>query len=387
MNTKGKWFMPRAILATLALWASASFGAEDIIERAVPIAPNQLTAPAIRPIGPLATVVPSLEQHLAQLEAEARATLGTFSTPGSNHPANPYALYTTMMDIMKTIIREARMTHDLARAEKKLQLEETATRIANDADAISRQMEEARANAQTAANSANIQLITGIVSAASQMRGAVAAAGATTGIGSIATGAAVGAGASAGNAGAAAGIPGASAGAAAGGKAAGAGGGAAAGGSAGAARGQLSIEQQVGLLQQQVSMLQTQLAMLQAAVQVTPSGVKLQGPTVTILGGVVTIEAQNNVALRAGSNVDVRTGVNLSVSTGGNTSVQTGANLSLRSGAGTLVQASAPLDLKGSMISLNGGTKPLATVGSHVQVTPGSSSGQIVTGSPTILGN
>lgn len=376
MNTKGKWFMPRAILAILALWASASFGAEDIIERAVPIAPNQLTAPAIRPIGPLATVVPSLEQHLAQLEAEARATLGTFSTPGSNHPANPYALYTTMMDIMKTIIREARMTHDLARAEKKLQLEETATRIANDADAISRQMEEARANAQTAANSANIQLITGIVSAASQMRGAVAAAGATTGIGSIATGAAVGAGASAGNAGAAAG-----------GKAAGAGGGAAAGGSAGAARGQLSIEQQVGFLQQQVSMLQTQLTMLQAAVQVTPSGVKLQGPTVTILGGVVTIEAQNNVALRAGSNVDVRTGVNLSVSTGGNTSVQTGANLSLRSGAGTLVQASALLDLKGAMISLNGGTKPLATVGSHVQVPPGSSSGQIITGSPTILGN
>jgi len=105
----------------------------------------------------------------------------------------------------------------------------------------------------------------------------------------------------------------------------------------------------MAILQQQVRTLQAQFATLQAAVQVTPTGVTLQGPTVTIAGGVVTIQAQNNVALRAGG----------------------------------------PLDLKGSMIRLNGGTKPLATLGSQVKVetSTGPALGQIVTGSQTILGN
>lgn len=44
------------------------------------------------------------------------------------------------------------------------------------------------------------------------------------------------------------------------------------------------------------------------------------------------------------------------------------------------------LDLKGTAIRLNGGTKPLATVGSQVQV-PGQPIGQVMTGSGTILGN
>ena len=99
----------------------------------------------------------------------------------------------------------------------------------------------------------------------------------------------------------------------------------------------------------------------------------LQGPTVTIAGGVVNIQAQNNVALRAGSNV----------------AVQAAGNLALQSGAGTALQAGAPLDLKGPMIRLNGGTKPLATLGSQVTVEGfgGTAHGQIITGSPTILGN
>ena len=134
-------------------------------------------------------------------------------------------------------------------------------------------------------------------------------------------------------------------------------------------------------------MLQAQLAALQAAVQVTSMGVTLQGPTVTITGGAVNIQAQNNVGLTAGSNVAMRVGSDLSASVGRNSTIQTGSNLAILSGAGATLSASGRLDLKGSQIVLNGGTKPLATVGSHVQVTPGSSSGQIITGSPTILGN
>jgi uncharacterized protein YraI len=92
----------------------------------------------------------------------------------------------------------------------------------------------------------------------------------------------------------------------------------------------------------------------------------------------VNIQAQSNVAVRAGAD--------LSATVGRNTSVQTGANLSLRSGAGTALQAAGSLDLKGSTILLNGGTKPVATVGSQVQM-PGQPIGQVITGSPTVLGN
>jgi hypothetical protein len=111
------------------------------------------------------------------------------------------------------------------------------------------------------------------------------------------------------------------------------------------------------------------------------------GPFDLIGGGVVTVQAQSNMALTASSNVAVRAGADFLATVGRNTSIQTASNLALRSSAGTTLQASGPLDLKGSTILLNGGTKPLATVGSQVQVVPGSSTGQIVTGSPTVLGN
>jgi hypothetical protein len=124
------------------------------------------------------------------------------------------------------------------------------------------------------------------------------------------------------------------------------------------------------------------------------SRLTLQGPTVTIAGGAVTIRTQNNLALEAGLNVTVRAGADLSAMVGRNTAVQTsstlalrsGSDLSLRSDAGTVLQAAGSLNLKGSMILLNGGTKPLATVGSQVQI-PGQPNRQVVTGSPTVLGN
>jgi len=123
-----------------------------------------------------------------------------------------------------------------------------------------------------------------------------------------------------------------------------------------------ALEQTVALLQQQVQSLQAQLAALQAAVQVTPNGMTLQGPTVTIAGGNIQIQAQQNTAITAAS------------------------TLTLQSGGATALQASGSLNLKGSTIVLNGGTKPLATVGSQVQV-PGQPIGQIMTGSGTLMGN
>jgi hypothetical protein len=129
----------------------------------------------------------------------------------------------------------------------------------------------------------------------------------------------------------------------------------------------LPIEQQLAALQQQV---QAQLAALQAVVRVTSTGNAWQDPTVTIIGAEVNIQARDNVTLMAASTVSVRA-----------------ANLALSSSGGAVLQAGTKLDLKGLPVTLNGGGKPLATVGSLVQMVPGSAngSGSVITGSQTVL--
>ena len=130
--------------------------------------------------------------------------------------------------------------------------------------------------------------------------------------------------------------------------------------------------------------MQSQLAMLQTAVVVPSNGVTLQGPTVNLW-------AQNNdVKVNAKGNVTLRADKDLNINVGYNASLDASSNLTIKSGAGTVVQAGAPLDLTGSLIRLNGGgtnqgIKPLALLGSQVQVS--GSNGQIVTGSANILGN
>ena len=56
------------------------------------------------------------------------------------------------------------------------------------------------------------------------------------------------------------------------------------------------------------------------------------------------------------------------------------AGTSMKSNSTIAVESAGTLALKGSQTKLNGGMKPLATVGSAV------GNGQILTGSPTVLG-
>ena len=123
-------------------------------------------------------------------------------------------------------------------------------------------------------------------------------------------------------------------------------------------------------VEQQVQALQAQLAALQAVVRVTSTGNAGQDPTVTIIGAEVNIQARDNLMLTAASTMSVKT-----------------ANLALSSTGGAVLQAGATLGLKGSLMTLNGGGKPLATVGSLVQTLPGSAngSGSVITGSQTVL--
>lgn len=126
-----------------------------------------------------------------------------------------------------------------------------------------------------------------------------------------------------------------------------------------------TVEQQLAALQQHVQALQSQMAALQSVLKIASDGA-------------VTILSPASISVQAGKDISIGAGKNVSIGSGQNIFVQ---------GNGTaLVEGKGRLDLKGLPIKLNGGSKPLATVGSQVQV-PGQPIGQVSTGSGTILGN
>ena len=132
-----------------------------------------------------------------------------------------------------------------------------------------------------------------------------------------------------------------------------------------------SLEQQVVVLQQQVQSLQGQLAAIQSVLKVTPTSATLQAPAVSILSlEGTTIQSSKGITVKAATDI----------------AVQSQAGTSIKVGTTATIQASGVTELKGAILKLNGGTKPIATVGSQVQV-PGQPIGQVMTGSGTILGN
>ncbi|MDO9119854.1 MAG: hypothetical protein Q7U39_18000 [Nitrospira sp.] len=113
----------------------------------------------------------------------------------------------------------------------------------------------------------------------------------------------------------------------------------------------LTVDQRLAAMQQQIQALQMQVSALQAIVNITPSAVTIHS------NGSLVIQAAKGVSIGAGQNV------------------------AIQSNGGVLVEGKGPLDLKAPLITMNGGTKPLATVGSAV------GNGKVLTGSGTILGN
>jgi hypothetical protein len=89
----------------------------------------------------------------------------------------------------------------------------------------------------------------------------------------------------------------------------------------------------------------------------------------------MSIEA---ISLRSNKVVTIEAGTSLDVRSSSASAIKSNSTLLLE-GAGTL-------DLKGGVIRHNGGGKPLATVGSQVQI-PKQPIGQVITGSQTVLGN
>ncbi len=335
-------------LSILALYAGMVQADERVAERAVPLSTGM---PLVT--GTLANLLTDLDRQLKLIEAEASAVRASAAQRGTNIPAIVTSRYPRLLTLVRETAQKARSVRDTARLQKQLELEQKAAQIASDLDAIDRQIDEARAKAQAAQEAATLQFLTSIASAAAQMSGGLA-------------------GAAAGAAGSAFGqLP--------------------AGAVAQAPGSQLprgtpvleapgqrpgattntEVEQRLAALQQQVQTLQAQVAALQSVLKVTPAGATLQAPTVSILtSGDTVIQSGKGITVRAATSIGVQSQV----------------DVSLKAGATATIESTATTHLKGGILKLNDGSKPLATVGSQVQV-PGQPIGQIVTGSPTLLGN
>jgi hypothetical protein len=120
-----------------------------------------------------------------------------------------------------------------------------------------------------------------------------------------------------------------------------------------------AVDPRILALQAQVASLQAQLNTLATAVQITPGGLVLQGSTVTILGGAIKIQAQGQTTVQAGSNLNLAAG----------------SNVQLRAAATALVAASGIMQVRGSTVQLNNGTRAIAVL----------ANGQVVTASPTVF--
>lgn len=128
----------------------------------------------------------------------------------------------------------------------------------------------------------------------------------------------------------------------------------------------LTVDQQLAALQQQVQSLQAQMAALQSVLKVTPTSATLQAPSVSIFSAEgTTIQSSKGITVKAATGIVV----------------QSQAGTSIKAGSTATIEASGTTELKGAMVRLNGGSKPIAMVGSAV------GNGQVMTGSTTILGN
>ncbi len=152
--------------------------------------------------------------------------------------------------------------------------------------------------------------------------------------------------------------------------------------------------QQLAKLQQQVNALQAQVNALRAVIQVAngtttlqSKHIRIQGETVMVksLKGGVTfeskkdfkLESKRRMTVKASTRVDLEAGVNLNVKAGAQVDLEAGAKLNVKGGGLT--------SIRGAIIKLNNGGKPIARLGSTTMTSPVGGPGAVTSGSPTVL--
>jgi len=122
---------------------------------------------------------------------------------------------------------------------------------------------------------------------------------------------------------------------------------------------------------------------LEKVLEVDPSGnrVKLKTPGGSIELGPngVTIHSKSSISIESNANITV-TSRGKAALDGNETSIRGLTNLHLSANAHCNIQAGAMCVVKGSIVKLGPGAKPVARVGDHI------AGNSIISGNPTVLG-
>lgn len=152
---------------------------------------------------------------------------------------------------------------------------------------------------------------------------------------------------------------------------------------------QADLSVKVARLEQVVASLQQQIAQLQSIIRINGTTVEISSSRDLKIkaAGAIDINSGMNTVISSGMNTDIKSGMSSDIKSGLNTTIKSGATTDIYAGAFLRLQgargeisASSDLLLKGGLLRLNKGNKPIATMGSMV------SGNQVITGTPTILG-
>ena len=134
-----------------------------------------------------------------------------------------------------------------------------------------------------------------------------------------------------------------------------------------------TLQKQILSLQRQVQLLQAQVVGLRSVLKVDQNGATLQAQTLNLVGESISVQAQGSKGLSLSSTNGI------TIDGVGKIAMKSKTVLDLQSQGNLSAKAGAVTNLMGSVIYLNGGGVPIATVGSKV------AQGQVVSGSPTVL--
>ena len=136
--------------------------------------------------------------------------------------------------------------------------------------------------------------------------------------------------------------------------------------------------QQLAKLRQQVNALQAQVNALRAVIQVSNGMTTVQSKHIRIQGETVTIKSlKHGVTIESKKDLKLESKRDMIVKASSKMDIHAGSNLSMKGNGTTTVQ--------GTIVKLNNGKKPVASLGSPTLSGPVGGPGKVTSGSPTVL--
>ena len=135
--------------------------------------------------------------------------------------------------------------------------------------------------------------------------------------------------------------------------------------------------EQIQALQRQVSALQAQVNALRAVIQVSNNVMTVQSKVIRLQGETVVVKSvKEGVTIESRKNLKLESKKDVTMKANSKLQIDAGSTLNMKGNGMT--------SIRGAMIKLNNGKKPVASLGSNTLSGPGGP-GKITSGSPTVM--